>query len=177
MFGMKLHHYDSFWICDVVRVDNENRRFSNFIRCSCKDLEENFLGLFYTSKEVYGKRVLDRVLVGRVMFVTFSWKIFLNLIKSDKFCIMSLPILLDPLSYWWDCFQYTQGNGHPCLTHPRKSAHYNPHWKNLASGLCGELPTRQNLVLEAPRHPHTKYMPFFCPTQSPRNPTHLDVYL
>ena len=53
-------------------MDNENRRFSNFIRSLCKDLEENFLGLFYTSKEVYGKRVLDRVLVGRVMFVTFS---------------------------------------------------------------------------------------------------------
>ena len=53
-------------------MDNESRIFSNFIRSLCKDLEENFLGLFYTSKEVYGKRVLDRVLVGRVMFVTFS---------------------------------------------------------------------------------------------------------
>ena len=59
-------------VTDVVRVDHENRRFSNFIRSLCEDLEENFLGLFYTSKEVYGKRVLDQVLVGRVMFVTFS---------------------------------------------------------------------------------------------------------
>ena len=30
------------------------------------------------------------------MFVTFSWKIFLNLMKFDKFCIMSLRSLLDP---------------------------------------------------------------------------------
>ena len=59
-------------VTDVVRVDHENRRFPNFIRGLCKDLEENFLGPFYTSKEVYGKRILDQVLVGRVMFVTFS---------------------------------------------------------------------------------------------------------
>ena len=57
---------------DVVRVDNESRRFSNFIRSLCKDLEENLLGLFYTSKEVYDKRVLDQVLVGPVTFETFS---------------------------------------------------------------------------------------------------------
>ena len=53
-------------------MDNENRRFSNFIRSLCKDLEENFLGRFCSTKEVYGKRGLDQVLVGRVMFVTFS---------------------------------------------------------------------------------------------------------
>ena len=60
---------------------------------------------------------------------------------------------------------------HPCLTLPRKSAPHNPHWENLAWGLCGELPTRQNLVWGAPRQPHTKCILFFrphaIPTQSP----------
>ena len=60
---------------------------------------------------------------------------------------------------------------HPCLTHPRKFIPHNPHWENLAWGLCGELPTRQNLVWGAPRQPHTKCTLFFrphaIPTQSP----------
>ena len=61
---------------------------------------------------------------------------------------------------------------HPCLTHPRKSAPHNPHWKNLAWGLCGELPTRQNLVWGAPHQPHTKCILFLRPHAIP---THFDI--
>ena len=91
----------------------------------------------------------------------------------------NLAFTLFYINNWLALTLYTPVSHSSTQIHPTQS----PLGKPCVGIVCGELPTRQDLVWEAPRQPHTKCILFFrphtIPTQSPTRfyvyfPTHFD---